>query len=124
MTSKTMPAGQPIACTLTADDFAQRADWIRALASNHLLSVTRSPLTLQLTYAPAAARQIKELVRKEQACCAFLTFDIQQSEKEIRLTVTAPDEAREAADLLFAHFAPDDAKPTATSGSADSRRPG
>jgi hypothetical protein len=96
----------PIACTLTGDDFAHRTRWIRQLASEHLLSVSRSPLSLRLTYAPAAAGLVRDLVVKEQACCAFLTFDLRESDTAIDLVVTAPKEAGDAVNLLFDHFAP------------------
>jgi hypothetical protein len=96
----------PIACTLTGDDFAQRTAWIRQLANEHLSAVRRTPLSLELTYAPAAAAKVRDMVRKEQLCCAFLTFDLRETEDGIHLTVTAPEEARDAADMLFDHFAP------------------
>jgi hypothetical protein len=97
----------PIACTLTGEDFAARTTWIRQLAKDHLISVGRTPLSLQLTYAPAAASKVKELVRKERACCAFLKFDLREAKDAVHLTVIAPEEAREAVDMLFDHFAPD-----------------
>ena len=97
----------PIACTLTGDDFAQRTACIRQLASDHLSAVRRTPLSLELIYAPAAAAKVHDLVRKEGACCAFLTFDLREATDGIHLTVTAPEEAREAVDMLFDHFAPD-----------------
>ncbi len=97
----------PIACTLTGDDFAQRTAWIRQLASDHLSAVRRTPLSLELTYAPAAAAKVRDMVRKEQVCCAFLKFDLREAKNGIHLTVTAPEEAREAVDMLFDHFAPD-----------------
>jgi hypothetical protein len=96
----------PIACTLTGDDFAHRTRWIRQLASEHLLSASRSPLSLRLTYAPAAAGLVRDLVVKEQACCAFLTFDLRESDTAIDLVVTVPKEAGDAVNLLFDHFAP------------------
>lgn len=102
----------PIACTLTGDDFAGRTTWIRQLAKDYLIAVGRTPLSLQLTYAPAAASKVKELVRKEQACCAFLRFDLREVPDGVHLTVTAPEEAREAVDMLFDHFAPDAVTPS------------
>jgi hypothetical protein len=97
----------PIACTLAGDDFAGRTKWIRRLTNQYLVSFARTPLSLRLTYAPAAAGQVKELVQKEQACCAFLRFDLRETKDAIHLTVTAPEEAREGIDFLFDHFAPD-----------------
>lgn len=97
----------PIACTLTRGDFKDRASWIRELASRSLRAARRTPLALHLTYAPEAAAQVRELVRKERSCCAFLIFELGEDPAGVHLTITAPEDARDAVDLLFAHFAPD-----------------
>ena len=47
------------------------------------------------------------MVRKEGACCAFLDFDLHENAQGIHLSITAPENARDAANDLFAHFAPD-----------------
>jgi hypothetical protein len=96
----------PIACTLTAGDFKARMDRIRDLTSESLLAHHRDGLALHLTYAPEAAERVQELVEKEQACCAFLSFDLRTDAHAVCLTVTAPEEAKDVADLLFAEFAP------------------
>lgn len=67
----------------------------------------RSPLALSLVYGPEAADDVREMVRKESACCAFLRFHLSITHDEVHLLITAPEAAREAADLLFDHFAPD-----------------
>ena len=95
-----------IACSLGADDFKQRSAWIRELAGKHLRHSQRTPLTLDLTYAPEAAPQVREMVAKEQTCCSFLRFDLREEPDAVRLTITAPEKARAAADDLFDHFVP------------------
>lgn len=97
----------PIACTLTPGDFKDRIAWIRDLARESLLDVRREPLVLHLTYDAAAAVRVREMVGKEQACCAFLRFDLREDARGVHLSITAPEEAREAANDLFAHFAPE-----------------
>lgn len=96
-----------IACTLQADDFNGRTAWIRGIAERHLKKSMRSPLTLYLVYGPEAADDVREMVRKEQECCAFLRFDLSVANDAVHLLITAPEAAREAADMLFDHFAPD-----------------
>lgn len=96
-----------IACTLQADDFRGRTAWIRGIAERHLRKSMRSPLTLYLVYGPEAADDVREMVRKESECCAFLRFDLSVANDEVHLLITAPEAAREAADTLFDHFAPD-----------------
>ena len=96
-----------IACTLTPGDFRERVNWIRNLARESLRNVRRVPLALHLTYAADAAGRVREMVREEEACCAFLRFDLREDAGGIHLTVAAPEEARDAANELFAHFAPE-----------------
>lgn len=96
----------PIACTLEAVDFKTRTAQIEALASRHLRHVSRQPLSIELTYATEAVDEVRDLVRKEQECCAFLAFDLKEDLEGVRLRITAPEAARDAADTLFAHFAP------------------
>jgi hypothetical protein len=102
----------PIACSLSGDDFRERAVWIRQLARSSLRRADRKPLSLALTYDPAALDDVRELVRREQTCCAFLDFSLSQDSNGVHLTVTAPQNAREAAEILFDHFAPELARET------------
>lgn len=98
---------EPMACTLGASDFRERVETIRDLARRSLLHASRTSLSLVLTYASEAIEEVRDLVRKEQACCAFLTFDLRESPTGVVLTITAPKSAAEAADALFDHFAPE-----------------
>jgi hypothetical protein len=106
-TEKDSKVEEAIACTLQGDDFPSRTAWIRSIAERHLRKSMRSPLTLYLVYAKEAADDVREMVRKEQDCCAFLRFDLSIGKDEVHLLITAPEAAREAADMLFDHFAPE-----------------
>jgi hypothetical protein len=94
----------PIACTLAPGAFKDRIGWIGALTRDGLRRHQRRDLVLDLRYAPEAAERVREMVRNEQACCSFLTFDLREAPDEIRLIITAPEPAREAADILFEQF--------------------
>jgi hypothetical protein len=96
----------PIACTLTPGDYNARLLRIRDLAAHSLRTARREPLRLHLTYAPEAAKEVRSLVREEQACCAFMQFAVRDDAQGVHVTITAPEEAREAANDLFVHFAP------------------
>jgi hypothetical protein len=100
MSSKT----RPIVCTLSAGNFKDRIAWIGELTRDALRSHGRQDLILDLRYAPEAAGRVREMVRKEQECCAFLTFELHEDVDEIRLMITAPEQAREAANQLFEQF--------------------
>jgi hypothetical protein len=94
----------PIACTLGSGDFKDRIGWIRELSARSLRSHRRDGLSLDLTYDRSAATDVHDLVRREQACCGFLRFDVRESVDAVHLAITAPPEAQTAADELFAHF--------------------
>jgi hypothetical protein len=94
----------PITCTLQAGDYKERLAWIAELGSDGLLDVSRDDLRLELKYAASVADRVSEMVRKEQQCCAFLTFDLSEVDEGVRLTITAPERAREVADALFEQF--------------------
>ncbi len=100
----TLSNTQPIACTLAAGNFKDRMAWIGELTCDALRSHERQDLVLDLRYAPEAAGRVREMVRKEQECCSFLTFAMGEGLDEIRVTITAPEAARKAADELFEQF--------------------
>src|SRR5437016_8469963 len=94
----------PLACSLAGDEFRKRVAWIAALAREDLRGYDREDLVLNLRYAPEAAGRVAEMVRKEQACCAFLTFAIHEDRDQLQLTITAPEHARAIADAVFESF--------------------
>lgn len=97
----------PIACTLDAGDFTERASQIRDLARRSLRRASRTPLSLTLTYAPEAADEVRTLVARERECCPFLTFGVTQTSGGIEVAIVAPPSAAEPAEALFDHFAPE-----------------
>jgi hypothetical protein len=94
----------PIACTLAPGAYKDRMAWVGALTRDALRRHERRDLQLELRYAPHARDRVREMVRNEQACCSFLSFDLREEPHEIRLTITAPETAREVADTLFEQF--------------------
>lgn len=99
-----------IACSLAAGDFKARTKSIRELAERSLLSSHRGPLALSLTYSAQALDEVRDLATKERDCCPFLDFRLSNDRDGVHLRITAPQEAADAADLLFANFAPDAAR--------------
>jgi hypothetical protein len=95
---------QPIACTLSGEARQDRRAWIAALVRDALRGSERNDLTLRLRFAPEVVQHIRDMVRKEQACCGFLTFEMDERPQDIWLTIRAPEAARAAADELFAQF--------------------
>jgi hypothetical protein len=97
----------PITCTLSASGYQERVQVIRTLASQSLISARRAPLMLHLIYEADALGEVRDLVRAEQTCCAFLEFNIAEKEDGVHVTIKAPTDAAPAADVLFGHFAPE-----------------
>ena len=94
----------PIACTLDIGSFKARLAWIGDLNARALTTSRRSDLALTLEYRREALDDVRKLVRGEQACCAFLDFRLDERGDKLTLTVTAPEAARDAADMLFEQF--------------------
>ena len=94
----------PIACTLSIGDYKQRLAEIAVLARDALRSHERDGLALRLKYAATAGDRVKEMVEREQECCAFMNFKLQEEGEEILVTISAPEEARAAAETLFEQF--------------------
>jgi hypothetical protein len=102
MTLETEPA--PIACTLGAGDYKERQAWIAGLNAASLQDVKQEDLRLELTYAASARKAVLELARREQDCCGFLSFIVSELPGQVRLTITAPERAREAGLAMFETF--------------------
>jgi hypothetical protein len=94
----------PIACTLTPGDLQERLALIRGLTAEALLGHHRHGLVLALRYAPEAVERVRAMVASEQKCCAFLNFEVREESDAVHLTITAPENARDAADELFEQF--------------------
>jgi hypothetical protein len=74
------------------------------LNTKALTTSRRGDLALTLEYRREALEDVRELVRGEQACCAFLDFRLDERADNLVLTITAPEAARDAADMLFEQF--------------------
>ncbi|MFP3588700.1 hypothetical protein SCB29_34540 [Paraburkholderia sp. SIMBA_055] len=96
----------PLACSLSAKDFKDRANWLKELASNALLAHHVEGLCACLTYRAEAAEDVERLVSQEQQCCGFLRFQVTRNDEHVELTITAPESAGEDARALFAHLIP------------------
>ena len=106
----------PIACTLQGTSSQERLAWIEELARDGLRAVTRDDLRLELRYTADVAGRVREMIGKEQVCCAFLSFELTETGEEVRLTITVPERAREVADALFEQFVPSGLSRTGVEG--------
>lgn len=94
----------PIACTLGSGGFQERVTWIADLNRDALRSQRRDGLRLELTYVVAALGRVREMVAREQECCAFLTFDVRVERDAVHLVIEAHESARDVLDAVFEPF--------------------
>lgn len=94
----------PIACTLAPGDYTGRVHWIADLNRSALRAHRQTDRMLELTYERGAADRVRELVRQEQRCCAFLRFALDETPDAIRLVIEAPPDAGDGSAALFAPF--------------------
>jgi hypothetical protein len=113
-----MPDDCAIACTLEATALGSRLAEIRSFTAAHLVSHQLAGNELHLRYRAGAGPQLRRLVDLEQACCAFLAFQIEETPAGSSLTINAPPETGEAARWLFAEFLPGtvESEPVASCG--------
>ncbi|MGH8219165.1 MAG: hypothetical protein ACREUT_11480 [Steroidobacteraceae bacterium] len=99
-----VPEPAVIACTLGAEGMRERVKWIADLNRTALRSQRRSGLQLELTYARSALERVREMVAREQRCCAFLSFTVSEEHDAVRLIIEAPVASHEVIDSIFGPF--------------------
>ena len=94
----------PIVCTLGPGAYADRSRWLAELNRTFLRTYQQSGTTLELIYSPAGLAQVRELVRQETECCAFLGFELSEGTDFVRLRITAPSGTQGRMSVLLAPF--------------------
>jgi hypothetical protein len=102
--ARQIPQRSAIACTLASPDFKARLAWIAQLNASALREHHREGLQLELIYASEAVEKVREMVKREELCCAFLTFSVHEELNSLRLIIRVPEAAREVADMVFESF--------------------
>ena len=94
----------PIACTLHPNEYAGRLDDFRQGVFVHLRGMERpEPTRLRLFLADDVDPEaVRELLVREQGCCAFMSFTITASDGELLADLEVPAEAGPALDGLVA----------------------
>ncbi|MEM1048677.1 MAG: hypothetical protein AAGL24_21165 [Pseudomonadota bacterium] len=92
-----------IVCTLTQPELRLRKVHIRKTLTPHLLASCYAEGVSRLAFArPAVSRvQLEHLIKLEQACCPFLTFEIREMSKEFTLIVSGPEGSEDLVRDLF-----------------------
>jgi hypothetical protein len=91
------PAPQlPVACTLTGTPgaFAERMAEYRRLFRQYLAERTRTGQGIRFRFRaePGVEEWVRDLARREKACCAFFDFTVSTDGPEICWDATVPDD--------------------------------
>lgn len=95
---------QPIACSLSSTDHAQRIEDLAALSAQALLDRIRIDGGQRLVFvdAPGTESGLRTAIDAEAACCAFLSLTLRRDGHRLLLDITGPDTARPIIEQLFA----------------------
>ena len=92
----------PLACTLDGAALAERRARWEALSERARAGGERTPGGVLLRYRPepGVVDELRELVRLEGDCCAFLELILRDEGAEVLLEVSGPPEAAEVIDAF------------------------
>jgi hypothetical protein len=92
----------PIACTLHPSEYVGRLEDFRQGVFTHLVGMERpEPSRLRLILAgDTDPEAVRELLIREQGCCAFMSFTITHSPGKLEADLEVPAEAAPALDGL------------------------
>jgi hypothetical protein len=99
--------GPPVACSLdgTPGAFAERMAEYRRLFGQHLAgrSRTRTGIRFRFRAGPGVEDWVRDLARREKACCAFFDFTVTADGQQVRWDVAVADDeaARQALDGFY-----------------------
>jgi hypothetical protein len=86
----------PVACALdgTPGAFAERMAEYRRLFGQHLAARSRTATAISFRFraGPGVEEWVRDLARREKACCAFFDFTVTADGQEVRWDVTVADD--------------------------------
>ena len=102
-------------CSLDGRAFEERVQAIAAFNDRALVRRHREGQRLTLTYAVGTGSDVAALVAKENECCSFLQFEVNDTSEGVELAITVPTDRSTEADRLLAPFDGTDARRLAAS---------
>ena len=99
---ETQSATLPLACALSPSEYAQRIREFRGLFAASLLDHRREPNRLHLVLDNDDRREeaTRDLLRREQECCPFFTFDVVATDDSVIVDAGVPAGAESCLDDL------------------------
>jgi hypothetical protein len=106
----------PIACTIGADETADRMSLLERLRASHrTLDRTDHGILMRFPADPGVEADVRQLTIDEKRCCAFFGFEVTTTAGDVVLRWDAPPDAGTIIDGLADWFN-GDAAPTALAG--------
>lgn len=102
----------PVVCELdgTPGAVAERMAEYRRLFGQHLAGRSRTATSISFRFraGPGVEDWVRDLARREKACCAFFDFTVTADGQEVRwdVTVAGDDDARQVLDGFYRLGAP------------------
>lgn len=90
----------PIACSLTAEDFADREAACRTLLETSLVAAEPVPGGVRLSLHPGSAESLRKLVALERECCPWIKSRIEGS----TVTLNADGDGEPALVAMFSEI--------------------
>jgi hypothetical protein len=94
----------PIACSLDAPALERRLADIRAFGRDAFLAAEPGGV-LRFRATPETRRRLERIIAAEAECCAFLSLELREQRGELRLTISAPEDAEPVVAGLVEAFA-------------------
>jgi hypothetical protein len=90
-----MSAGEPIACSLSGGEMAERQVELRQIFSGRVAHRSRegNALRIELHDSPRTRERLARVVELERACCPFLDIDLGRHEERLVLRIDGPPDA-------------------------------
>jgi hypothetical protein len=95
------PLELPRACSLTAAEQGERAGELRALARRALITRSRQPGRVVLSFRAGVEEQVEDLARRERGCCPFLELSVERGDDLVALVIGAGADADAALDVFY-----------------------
>jgi MerR family copper efflux transcriptional regulator len=97
------------ACTIDPAGLRQRVDQLDSLV-RRVLERRRDGSTLAVEFPAQAAPDVRAFVVEESRCCPFFSFEVDEIDQRLRLTIRTPPGGEAMLDALHAMFAGDGTK--------------
>ena len=97
-----MSAGEPVACSLSGAEMADRQGELRAILGGRVTHAVRrgNAVRLELPDSPGLDERLARVVELERACCPFLDLAVERDAGRLVVRIEGPPEATAVIDAF------------------------